>query len=343
MSGPGSCGGDPSGIIPVLDLGPWLEGRPGAQAALGAQLHRAFTTVGFYFIVNHGVPADLVDGAFAAARRFHGMPLAAKQVLAIDRHNIGYMPMRGATTRFNALGTRHRPNANEAIFFKRELADDHPDVLAGRRFRGRNQWPDEAALPGFRAAVLAYCSAMEALGRRLLPLYASALDLPADWFDAAFADPMFTLRMSHYPPAEPPPADADPEDPEWGLAPHTDTSFLTLLAQNRIPGLSLRLPDGRWIDAPAPDGAFLVNGGNMLRLWTNDRFLATPHRVLNRSGGDRYAIPFFMDCARDWPIEPVPTTVDEAHPRRHPTTTYAEFMETYQRSNFHHAMEKQPA
>lgn len=323
--------------IPVLDLGPLLAAHAGARERLGAELARAFTTVGFYFVVNHGVPQAKVDAAFDAARRFHAMPEAAKTALAIDRHNIGYMPMRGATTRVNALTATHRPNANEAVFFKRELAADHPDVVAGKRFRGRNHWPDEAALPGFRATILDYCAAMESLARRLLPVYAAALDLPAGWFDAAFADAMFTLRMSHYPPAEPPPDGIEGDGREWGLAPHTDTSFLTLLAQNRIPGLSLRLPDGRWIDAPAPDGAFLVNGGNLLRLWTNDRFLATPHRVLNRSGGERYAIPFFFDCARDWPIEAVPTTVDADHPRRHATTSYAEFMETYQRANFHHA------
>ncbi|BBK31168.1 isopenicillin N synthase-like dioxygenase [Stella humosa] len=332
-----------SDIIPVLDLAPFLAGRAGAREALGAELRRAFTDVGFYFVVGHGVPQDLVDATFEEVRRFHALPLAAKTALAIDRHNIGYMPMRGATTRFNALSTTQRPNANEAIFFKRELAADHPDVVAGVRFRGRNHWPDEAALPGFRAAILTYCDAMEGLGRRLLPVYAAAMELPADWFDAAFADAMFTLRMSHYPPSEPIPDGPIGDGQEWGLAPHTDTSFLTLLAQNRIPGLSLRLPGGEWVDAPAPPGAFLVNGGNMLRLWTNDRFLATPHRVLNRSGGERYAIPFFMDAAHDWPIEPVPTMVDDAHPRRHATTTYGAFMETYQKSNFHHAMEKPTA
>ncbi|MCC7272029.1 MAG: isopenicillin N synthase family oxygenase [Alphaproteobacteria bacterium] len=325
-------------IIPVLDLAPWRAGRPGAREALGAELRRAFTEVGFYFIVNHGVPQDLVDATFAEVRRFHAMPLEKKLALKIDEHNIGYMPMRGATTRFNALGTTYKPNANEAVFFKRELAPDHPDVVARKRFRGVNHWPAEADLPGFRAAILTYCGAMEALGRSLLPLYAAAMDVAPDWFDAAFADAMYTLRMSHYPPSEP-----MDEVTEWGLAPHTDTSFMTLLAQNRVPGLSLRLPGGEWIDAPAPAGAFLVNGGNLLRYWTNDRFLATPHRVINRSGGERYAIPFFFDAARDWPIDPVPTMVDAEHPRRHATTSYAEHMETYQKANFHHAMEKKEA
>lgn len=89
---------------------------------------------------------------------------------------------------------------------------------------------------------------------------------------------------------------------EFGIAPYSDTSFLTLLAQNKVPGLSLRTRDGRWIDAPALDGHLLVNGGDMLRRWTNDRFLATPHRASNRSGTERYAIPFFFDCSIDWPM-----------------------------------------
>jgi isopenicillin N synthase-like dioxygenase len=320
-------------VIPVLDLGGYLAGRPGAREALGEQLRKAFTEVGFYFIVNHGVPQALVDRTFEEAKRFHAMPLEQKLALKIDEHNIGYMPMRGATTRFNNLGQTYKPNANEAVFFKRDLPADHPDVVARKRFRGVNHWP--SSLPGFRERILEYCAALEALGMKLLPIYAAALGVEPAYFDRYFTDPMFTLRMSHYPPAEP-----MSEEQEWGLAPHTDTSFMTLLAQNRIPGLSLRLPSGEWVDAPAPEGAFLVNGGNMLRLWTNHLFLATPHRVVNRSGTERYAIPFFFDAGRDVAIDPVPTTVDANHPRQSPATTYAEYMETYQRANFHHAQDK---
>ena len=201
------------------------------------------------------------------------MPLERKLALKIDEHNIGYLPMRGATTRMNSLGGEvARPNANEAVFFKRELAPDHPDVARGLRFRGLNQWP--ADLPGFRETVLACCAAFEALGLSLLPIYARALDLPADFFAPYFKEPMYTLRMSHYPRQEP----TAPEN-EYGIAPHVDTSFMTILAQNKVPGLSLRLPDGTWMDAPAPEGALLVNGGMMLRRWTNNRFLATPHRT----------------------------------------------------------------
>ena len=313
--------------IPILDLAPYFAGETGALPALGAQLRRAFTEVGFYFIRGHGVPQAMVDTGFEAAARFHAQPLEAKLAMPFNRDNIGYLPMRGNTSRMNAVEGIKKPNANEAVFFKRELPPDHPDVLAGKRFRGVNRWPMD--LPGFREAALAYAGAMEALGRRLVPIYAVALGMPADWFADKFREPMFTLRMTHYPQQEP----TAPAD-EWGLAPHADTSFMTILAQNKVPGLSLRLPDGRWIDAPAPEGAFLVNGGMMLRRWTNHVFLATPHRVTNRSGQERYAIPFFMDCSYDAVMAPIPTCVTPDNPPRYPPFTYPAFMGEYSGANY---------
>lgn len=305
--------------IPVIDL---AQPRPHAATAW----RYAFEQVGFAFITNHGVPQSLIDATFAATAAFHAQPLDAKLALKINSHNIGYLPMQGATTRHSQLNANNKPNLNEAVFFKRDLPPDHPDVIAGLPFRGTNQWP--ADLPGFRETVTAYCTAMETLGRSLLPLYALALDLPADFFDPAFRAPMFTLRMSHYP------AQEIVADNEFGLAPHSDTSFMTLLAENAVPGLSIRLPNGIWIDAPSMPGAILVNGGDMLRRWTNERFLATPHRVINRSGAERYAIPFFMDCDYHTTMTCLPTCHDATHPPLYPPITYAEYMTWYRNLNY---------
>ena len=118
------------------------------------------------------------------------------------------------------------------------------------------------------------------------------------------------------------------------LTPHTDSGFMTLLAPNPVPGLSILLPDGRWVDAPAVADAFVVNGGDILHRWTNERFLATPHRVLNRSGRDRYAIPFFFDCHVDWPIECLPTCVSASSPAKFEPFTYASYMAWYQDQNY---------
>ena len=304
--------------IPVLDLEPYLAGQPGARERLGRQLCHALENIGFYFIKGHGVPQALIDAAFAETARFHAQPLDRKIKLRRNRDNVGYLPMSRSTDPDTAV----KPNVNEAFFVKRDLPADHPDVLVRKRFRGANMWPDD--LPGFRETVVAYCDALEALAKALVPLYATALDLPAGYFDAAFTEPQYTLRMTHYPVVP------GLRDNEFGIAPHSDTSFLTLLAQNNVPGLSLRTRDGRWIDAPALNGHFLVNGGDMLRRWTNDRFLATPHRASNRSGRERYAIPFFVDCNIDWPMECLPTCTSPERPAKYLRFTYAEYMGAYQ-------------
>ena len=312
--------------IPIIDLGPYLAGQPGAMERTADQLRFALTEIGFYFIINHGVPELQIREAFRQAARFHAMPLERKMDIRIDRHNVGYLPMRGDTLRTSTVQTVTKANLNEAFFMARDLPDDHPDVLADRRFRGANRWP--AGLPGFRETVTDYCDTLERLVQKLVRLYALALGLPAAYFDVPFRDFQYKLRMTHYPNQE------VPADDEFGIAPHTDTSFLTLLAPNEVPGLSIRTRGGTWIDAPVVPGAYVVNGGQLLLRWTNDVFLATPHRAINRSGGERYALAFFCDCNIDWPIAAVPTTVGPDKPPKYPTTWYTDYMIEYQKRTY---------
>ena len=167
----------------------------------------------------------------------------------VDKHNVGYLPMRGDTLRTSTVQTVTKANLNEAFFMARDLADDHPDVMADRRFRSANRWPKD--LPGFREAVVGYCDALERLvaeaGAGSTP---SRSSLPAAYFDDPFREFQYKLRMTHYPYQE------APADDEFGIAPHTDTSFLTLLAPNDVPGLSIRTQSGNWIDAPVVPGAY---------------------------------------------------------------------------------------
>jgi len=310
----------------VIDLGPTLAGQPGAVKEAGRQLRHALTEIGFYYIVNHGISRARIDDIFDAAARIHALPLDEKMKIRIDKHNVGYLPMKGDTLRTSVVQTVTRPNLNEAFFIARDLAPDHPDVVADKRFRSANQWP--ANLPGFREQVMGYCDALEGLVRKLIRVYAVALDLPPVWFDAAFEDFQYKLRMTHYPPQEPSAAD------DFGIAPHTDTSFLTVLAPNAVPGLAIRTLDGQWLEAPAIPDAFIVNGGQLLLRWTNDRFIATPHRAINRSGGERYALAFFCDAQIDWPIAAVPTTVGPDKPPKYETTWYTDYMVAYQKRTY---------
>src|SRR3954463_2019179 len=225
--------------IPVIDLGPYLAGEPGALDRTARELRFALTEIGFYFIVNHGVPRQKIGDAFEQVKRFHAQPLDKKMALKIDMHGTGYMPMRGNTLRTSTVQAGTKPNLNEAFFVKRELPADHPDVLADRRFHGANRWPAE--LPGFREVILSYADTLERLVQKMVRLYARALDLPAQYFDGPFKELQFSMRMTHYPHQDGPVTD------EFGLAPHTDTSFLTLLAPNDVPGLSIKTQSGNWI------------------------------------------------------------------------------------------------
>jgi isopenicillin N synthase-like dioxygenase len=241
----------------------------------------------------------------------------AKLALKVNEHNIGFLPSKGSLPSASKVNVNTKPDLNEAFFVRRERTPDDPDVIAGTRFRGLNQWPRD--LPGFRETVLAYMGEMERFAKRMVPVYATALGLPHDWFDRFFGEPNMVLRMSRYTPP------AKFRDNEYSLNPHTDSGFMTLLAPSEVPGLSIRLPDGAWFDAPSIPGAFVVNGGDLLRRWTNDRFLATPHRVINASERYRYAIPFFFDTHPDTLIECLPSCCGESDPPHYPPITFHQY------------------
>ena len=314
--------------IPLLDVSPYLAGEPGARERLGAELRWAFEKVGFYYLLGHGIPQSLIDTTFAQAARFHALPMERKLAVEVNEDNVGYLPMK--VGQFPG----RQPSSNAAFFLRRDREPDDPLVLAERRFHGLNQWPAE--LPGFRETALAYMQAMETLCRRLVPIYATALDLPPDAFDRAYAEPHQILRLTYYPPL------SSGEAASVSLTPHTDSGFMTLLAPNPVPGLSILLPDGRWVDAPAVARAFVVNGGDILHRWTNERFLSTPHRVINRTGGDRYAIPFFCDPNHDTVIECLQSCRSTAHPAKYPPIKFGDYAIWFARKSYEH-MAQQPA
>ncbi len=313
--------------IPLIDLAPLSGGRAGA-AALAPELRQALEEIGFLIIVNHGVPKALIDRTFAEAKRFHALPMAAKRAVAMNEHNNGYMAMSRYNVRSSRVSEAAKPDLNEAFFIKRERPGDDPLVLEGRRFAGPNIWP--ADLAGFREALLAYTDAVDGLGRRLLPALAAALEMPADTFDAAFAESQFSFRLSHYPPAE-------YEASQYGIAPHTDANFMTFLAQSGVPGLQIRMPSGDWRDVPDVPGSFVVNTGDMLHRWTNGRFKSTPHRALPPRLGPRYAIPYFLGPHMDTEIRCLASCSDAAHPEQFPPIAYGDYLAWWYDTNYNPA------
>ncbi len=299
--------------IPVLDLGPFLAGETGALERTAAELREASERVGFYYIANHGISQDLIDKTFHQAARFHSMPLEEKMKMPIDANLHGYMPMKASTVKVSdELGTSNLPDQNEAVFI----------------FRDSVRWPEN--LPGFREGAMAYFWALENLSLKMLPLYAVALEQKPDFFEPAFKEPWSGLRLSHYPVRE------QYAEKEFGIAPHTDSSFFTLLAQNRASGLQIKTRKDGWVDAPVVEGTIIVNSGNVLYRWTNGRFLSTPHRAYNLSKGSRYATPFFFHPDKDFRMSCIPSCTSADRPPRFPNETVMEYMDWWSKHYFAH-------
>jgi len=298
------------GDIPVINLEEYfLTGSESSLKSAAFELQKALEEVGFFTIVGHQVDQRELDSTFELVKSFHALPLEAKQTILMDRADwpvggVGYLPLKNRKLPARATG-----NVNEAFIVK---CDDKLGM-------DDNQWPDTRLLPDFRAGVEKYARSMENLGKRMLPIYAQALDMPGNFFEQAFDKPLYRLRMTHYPAVE-----RDPEN-AFGIAPHVDTSFCTILAQNQ-PGLTIFSERRQvWINAPMIPGAFIVNAGELLKQWTNDRFLSTRHFANNNtSNASRYSIPFFFNANPHFKMVCIPSCCSEDNPAKYPPISYAE-------------------
>ena len=292
--------------LPLIDVAALGGADRHAEARAAASLGEACRGIGFFYAVGHLVPDALTDGALAAARAFFDRPLEEKLAVAIakSRHNRGYVPLAA-----EQLAADQPGDAKEAFNVGRELAPDDPALLEGRPFHGPNQWP---ALPGFQSAMLTYFAAMRILCERLHRGFAIDLGLAPDFFAPLIDRPLATLRVLRYPPH---PGAFDGR--LWGAAPHTDYGDVTVLAQDDAGGLEVRRRDGAWIAAPPVAGAFVCNIGDCLMRWSNDVYVSTPHRVVNRAGRLRHSMAFFFDPNDDAPVECLPNC---GAPRYAPTT-----------------------
>lgn len=311
--------------FPIIDLGPAMAGGDGAADAAAQELRRALEQLGFFAVVNHGVSAAKLDAVFAETERFHALPLEAKLRLRFADSYAGYLPSSAYAIRTSSVNVNDKPDLNEAFFVEREAppADADPDRAAA--YRSPNRWPDNLA--GFRERVLDYYRTAEALAHRLLPIYARALDLAPDFFAPAFRWPQASLRLSHYPPLA---RDAN----QFGISPHTDANFFTILATRGAPGLHIQAPDGSWLEAPEVPGGFVVNSGDMMKRWSNDRFLSTRHMAVNDSGRHRYAAVFFFAPNLDYQIACLPSCMGPDNPPRYPPVTYRQYRRWFMDSNY---------
>jgi isopenicillin N synthase-like dioxygenase len=196
---------------------------------------------------------------------------------------------------FRANGTTAAPDRYEGFKLHRETASDDP-VLAACRLYGPNRWPSD--VPEAREVILAYWAEMDRVSHDLMTALEKYLGLPATAITSAFATPLTNMTLLHYPPQA-------PDEAGYGIHPHKDTDALTIIAPDAVGGLEVKARDGGWVTPGCPADGFVVNIGDMLELWSGGRLVSTPHRVINRSGKQRYSFPYFAVPRHDVIVQPL--------------------------------------
>ncbi|MCW5770325.1 MAG: isopenicillin N synthase family oxygenase [Rhodospirillaceae bacterium] len=294
--------------IPVVDLGPAFTDGAGL-AATAAAVRRAAMEVGFLYVTNHGIAAATIDDAFAVAHRFFALPEQEKQAVAVDARHRGFIGIGGAKMYDGA-----RPDLKESFVYGVDLPETDPDVAAGKKLMGPNRWP--AALPEMKPAIDRYYAGIDRAGQALLRAVALSLDLPERFFADRYTKPLARGSLIYYPP-QPPELGAE----QFGVSAHTDYGCITFVCQDDNGGLQVRNRAGEWIAAPPIRGTLVVNIGDLLARWTNDRFRSTPHRVVNTSGRARYSMAVFYDPDYDAEVKAIPSCVAPGEAPHYPPTT----------------------
>jgi isopenicillin N synthase-like dioxygenase len=297
--------------LPVIDIAALRErgSSLAARRAVAGRIGRACGGIGFFYAVNHGVPRAVIEDAYRAGRRFFRLPNEDKLRVRVNARHRGFNAL-GDATMYRAT----RPDYKEFYSIGLELAEDDPDVLAGEPLRGPNNWP--AFVPGFRAALTAYYEALGACGADLLRGVALSLGIAEEFFADKYEKRLQRTQIVYYPPQPP-----DLGDDQFGVAPHTDFGCITLLWQDERGGLEVRRPDGGWLAAPPLPGSLVVNVADLLARWSNERYRSAEHRVVNRSGAERFSIATFYDPDFKAAVDPRDLGLPEGATPRHERTT----------------------
>lgn len=254
--------------IPSVDLAAWFHGCPSDRAAVAVELGTACETVGFVQLTGHGLPPDVVDALGAASDAFFALPDDAKMALRPPAPGVnrGYAARRSESLAYS-LGQARPPDLFEAFNVGIEVPGGDPT------FFPNNIWPD---LRGFRDAVEAYLVAVRQLAATVEDVIELALELPDDFFPPRTDRAVNVMRIIRYERAA---GEPEPDEGQMRMGAHTDYGIFTLLLADPVPGLQIVGPDGDWVDVTPEPGAIVMNIGDALAVWTNDRWRSTLHRV----------------------------------------------------------------
>ena len=280
--------------IPKIDIS-GIEDKEFSKPLL-QDFFSAYNEYGFGYIINHGIEKTLIEQLFRVSKQFHSQPLSEKMRVALDHNHRGYIAINTSTDVNSKLADVKKPNQSESFMMMREDKSELPDVYLS----GPNQWPK---LENFKEVLEKYTFNMTKLGRNLMRLALLSSGVKDLSVMHSLDTPTIWLRLLHYPPI----SKNSPSD-LYGSAPHTDFGCLTILAQDEIGGLQVQTREGKWIDVPKLEGSFVVNVGDMLSRYTNGLLRSTPHRVINKSGKERFSCPFFFDPHTNAVVQPLKGT-----------------------------------
>jgi isopenicillin N synthase-like dioxygenase len=276
--------------IPNFSLQRWREG--GAESAAADELVAMCHGVGFFTLTDHGVPVEFIERYFALLEQFFALPESTKAL--IDKRR---SPHFRGWERVGAELTNGQVDFREQIDLSTEHATHPADAEpAYLRLDGPNQWLPDDVLPGFHAAVDEWLRRMGDLAWELMEIMSVGLGLPRQELRDAFGErPLSLTKLIRY-----------PRTPEGGAGvnAHKDAGFLTFVVQHGVGGLQAMAPDGEWIDVDPPEGAIVVNVGEMLQAMTGNYFVAATHRVIATE--ERYSAAYFHGPDLRTEIHPLP-------------------------------------
>jgi isopenicillin N synthase-like dioxygenase len=295
--------------VPIIDISDLAAGIHRDLASI-RKIADACREWGFFQIINHGIPSDVVEYVWKQTRAFFALPVEQKEKVLRTRENPwGY---------YNNELTKNQRDKKEVF--------DYTTAGVDAVYRAENRWPDFDGR--FRPTLEAYRDACTALSLRLLEAMSASLGLEPQFLNTLF-DPEHTgfVRLNYYPVDDPMAGRDDVahlDAAELGIHHHADAGALTVLLQDSVGGLQV-FNNGLWYDVPPIEGALVVNTGDMMQVWSNDHYQAPIHRVLAMDAAERYSIPFFLNPSADARIRPLPSVVSADRPARYRSIEWMDF------------------
>ena len=342
---------------PVIDFSDYLSGDTRKMKHCAEQIGHACRTQGFFQIINHPISKSLQKEMFKASKEFFDLPLeekmkldkgnkmpllfklsASDQQAAQNNHNRGYEVMYG-----QMIEKDTKPDLKEGYYIAQDLPLDHPQVLSKKFAHGPNVWP-EALGPRFRETCMEYLNQVTDLTEKVMEAIAISLGYDKHYFEDFCTEPMAFYKLLHYPPQ---PSDADAL--QRGIGAHRDFGVITLLLQGDVPGLEVWDEDAKsWYPAPPVEGAYVVNLGNLFEQWTNDKYVSNVHRVINKSGDERFSIPFNYNGNPDFIIKCIETCREKPEDEKYAPVSVEDYVrqkykDVYERVGIYKVAEKQLA